>query len=118
MIFQLIRNRQGEAQNQHELAVKHFVKKKRFAITEEIRQDLLLSQDYTNLNNEVAKKLNNGDVLVIPEISTLGPSFSVVIDLVTRLLKKNVEIHSAQEPLTLQPRMLNSKTFLDALVIS
>ncbi|MBI3218525.1 MAG: recombinase family protein [Bacteroidetes bacterium] len=118
MILQLIRTRSGEDYNHHAEAVKYFAKKKRLQIEGEIKQDLSANPKYISLNNEVAKKLNAKDILVIPEISALGPSFSTVIDVITKLLKKNVEILSAKEPLILHPRMLNSQTFLDALVIS
>ncbi len=98
--------------------MKAFAKKKRLTGIEEINQDLTPNPNYKNLNQELLKKLNAKDILIIPDVSTLGSSFSIVIDVITKLLKKNVEVRTAREPLTLHPKELNSQTFLDALQFS
>lgn len=112
------RKRFGKGDKDEKRSVDRFAKTKHLTIGKVIEQDINSNSEYQVLNSELLGILQTGDTLIVAEISALAPSFAAVIDIMSLLIKKEINIYSAAEPIALVYKKLSTKTFLETLMIS
>lgn len=117
MIYRLSRTRSGEHKSEKR-SVERFAKNNGLVIEQIIEQEINNNSEYSALNSKLLSKLETGDTLIVSEISVLGPSFATVIDLISKLIKKKIDIYSTAEPIVLVNKQLDVKTVLKTLMIS
>ena len=66
---------------------------------------------------EVVERLNENDVLIVPELSRLGRSMSDVLDVLQRLTNKNVKVYSVKENFHINGEDLTSKVMRAMLAL-
>jgi len=59
---------------------------------------------------EVIEKLNDGDILVVPELSRLGRSLIDILEILNNLTQKGVKVYSVKENFCLNGQDIQSKT--------
>lgn len=115
MVYRLVRSKQGELGSGHNNALEDSTVAGKVNV---IEQELERNPKFSKLNAQLLSKLKSGDTIRLDEISILGHSYSSVVGVIIKMLKKNVVIYSARESLRLDPKSMKAKSFLDGLSLS
>lgn len=80
----------------------------KYEIDEWVEEKVSGTVDYTKRNlGELIDKLNNGDTLIITELSRLGRSISMIFDIISTLKKRNVRCVAIKNNFDMNPNDSN-----------
>ena len=80
----------------------------KYEIDEWVEEKVSGTVDYTKRNlGELIGKINNGDTLIITELSRLGRSISMIFDIISMLKKRNVRCIAIKNNFDMNPNDSN-----------
>lgn len=110
MIYGLIRVNNQRDQKPLKKAVKDFARKKRLPVSEWIEQPA--TNNTIHSNRQLVSKIHKGDTLLVPRAIDLGLHSTILLDVLTSLLKKECTVCIIHEGVMLPDQSLDSEALL------
>lgn len=103
--YALLRSATGftDSVNQRK-SISSYVSAKRISVTEWIDDSPGSKRRFPKANIEAIKKIKADSLLLLSEISVLGPSFTIVSEALQKLLHKNIGTYAIKEDILLDAR--------------
>jgi DNA invertase Pin-like site-specific DNA recombinase len=110
MVYGLIRADNGKDQKPLKQVMKDFARKKRLPLPEWIEQPV--PNNISQANRQLVSKIHKSDTLMVSKAIDLGLHSTILLDVLTSLLKKECTVYIIREDVTLPDQSLDSDALL------